>query len=255
MVTISAECRGIVVLLVVVAGKTGLTCGDLPCVWPMTSRTRGRRVFTIFMQPFGTRVAGFAIDHRLDFRLLKMACLAGHLHHRSRGIDSVTGDAVQWRPVACPVAKAAEDPIVGSFKRPWVPRLWASGGSGSEGKERSALRHRVAHGACNGEHLSGLVHMVVIMAPEASGPIAVAYVVRIGRPVYLHGGKDVSTVNGENSIDCLGNFSFLTLENIRIIPGIISFDEQTHLVLDFIGILVIFHQCIQGKLLDPGQSV
>jgi len=207
------------------------------------------------MQSFGTWVAGFAIDHRLDFCLLKMACFAGHLHHRRRGIDSVTGDAVQWRPVACPVTKTAEDSFVGSFKRPWVPRLWAGGGSGSKGKKRSALRHRVADGACTGEHLSRLVHMIVIMAPEASGPVAVPNIVGVSCPIYLHGGKDVSTVNGENSIDCLGDFSFLTLENIRIIPGVISFDEQTHFVLDFIGILIIFHQCIQGKFLDPGQSV
>lgn len=93
------------------------------------------------------------------------------------------------------------------------------------------------------------------MAPEASGPIAVANIVGVGCPVYLHRGKDVTTVNGENRVDCLGDLSLLTFENIRIIPGIISFNEQTHLVLDFIGILVIFHQCIQGKLLDPGQSV
>jgi hypothetical protein len=189
------------VFLVLMAGKTSVTGSDLPCVWPMASGARGRRVLTIFMQPLGTRVAGFAIDHRLDFCLLKMACFAGHLHHRSRGIDSVTGDAVQWRPVACPVTKTAEDPFVGSFKRPWVPRLWASGGSGSEGKERSALRHRVAHRARTGEHLSGLVHMVVIMAPEASGPVAVPNVIGISRPVDLHGWGDVTVINPEDGAE------------------------------------------------------
>jgi hypothetical protein len=73
MVTFPAEGRGIMVFLVLMAGETRVTGNDLPCVWPVASGARRRRVFTIFMQPFGTLVAGFAIDHRLDFRLLKMA--------------------------------------------------------------------------------------------------------------------------------------------------------------------------------------
>jgi hypothetical protein len=102
----------------------------------------------------------------------------------------------------------------------------------------------VAHRARTGEHLSGLVHMVVIMAPEAPGPVAVPNIVGVSCPVYLHRGKDIATVNGENSIHRLRDFLSLTLQNIRVIPGVISFDEQTHFVLDFIGILVVFHQCI-----------
>jgi hypothetical protein len=97
--------------------------------------------------------------------------------------------------------------------------------------------------------------MVVIMAPEAPGPVAVANIVGVSCPVHLHCGKDVATVNGENRVDCLGDLRSLTFENIRVILGVITFDEATHFVLEFIGIFVIFHQCIQGKLLDPGQSV
>ena len=133
----------------------------------------------------------------------------------SRSIDSVAGDAVQWRPVACPVAKAAEDPFVGSLKRPRVPGLRTRRGSRSKGKEGPALWHRVAHRTRTGQHLSGLVHMVVIMAPEAPGPVPVANIVRVSCPVYLHRGKDVATVNGENRVDCLCDLSFLTFKNIR----------------------------------------
>lgn len=111
------------VFLVLVAGETGVTSSDLPCVGQMTSSAGGCRVLTIFMQPFGILVAGLAIDHRHNLRLQKMACFAGHFHHRSRGINSVAGDTVQWRPVACPMAKTAEDPLVGPFKRPRVPGL------------------------------------------------------------------------------------------------------------------------------------
>ena len=106
-----------------------------------------------------------------------------------------------------------------------------------------------------GEHLSRLVHMLVIMAPEAPGPVAVPDIVGIGCPVYLHCGKNVTIVDGKNSGDRLRDFGFLTLENIRVILGIIPFDEHTHFLLDLIGILVTFHQCIQGKLLDPRQFV
>jgi len=66
-------------------------------------------------------VAGLAIDHRQNFRLLEMACFARHLHHRSRRVNPVAGDTVERRPVACPVAKAAEDSFMGSLKRPRMP--------------------------------------------------------------------------------------------------------------------------------------
>src|SRR5208337_2223592 len=112
MVTFPAERRDIMVFLILVAGEASVTGNDLPCVWRMASGARRRRMSTDFMQPLGTPVAGFAIDHRHNFRLLKMACFASHLHHGSRSIDSVAGDTVQWRAVACPVAKAAEDPFV-----------------------------------------------------------------------------------------------------------------------------------------------
>ena len=108
---------------VFVTGQTGIPCRHLPEVRPMASRAGRGRVLIIFMQPLGTLVAGLAIGHRQNFRLLKMACLASHFHHRCRGINSVAGNAVQGRSVACPVTKAAEDPFVGPLERPRVPGL------------------------------------------------------------------------------------------------------------------------------------
>ena len=243
------------VFLVLVAGEAGVTGNDLPCVRCVASGARRRRMSIDFMQASGTRVAGLAMDHRYDFRLLKMACFTSHLHHRSRSIDSMAGDAVQRRSIACPMAKAAEDPFVGSFERPGVPGLRARGGSRSEGEERSPLWHRVAHRARTREHLSRLVYMVVIVTPEAPGPVAVANIVWVSCPVHIHCGKDVTTIYGENRVDCLCDLISLMFEDVWVILGVISFDEQTHVVLDFISILVILDQCIQGKLLDPGQSV
>ncbi len=136
-----------------------------------------------------------------------------------------------------------------------MPGLSTRGGSGSEWEEGSALRHRVAHRTLAGKYLSRLVHMMVIMAPEAPGPVAVPDIVGVSCPVDLHRRKDVTTVDGEDGVDCLRDFGSLTLENIRIILGVISFDEQTDLILNPIGILVIIDQCIQGKFLDPGKFV
>jgi len=71
------------VFLVLVAGEAGVTGNDLPCVRRMAGGARRRRMAIDFMQSLRTRVAGFAIDHRDEFRLLKMARFASHLHHWS----------------------------------------------------------------------------------------------------------------------------------------------------------------------------
>ncbi len=111
------------VLLVLVAGETDVARNDFPCVGPMTSAARGCRVSAICMQTSGTPVAGLAIGHGQKFRLLKMTRFAGHLHHGSRRINFMAGDAVEWRPVSCPMAQATKNPFVGSFQRPWMPGL------------------------------------------------------------------------------------------------------------------------------------
>jgi hypothetical protein len=121
------------VFLVLMTGEASLTANDLPCVWLMASGARQRRMFTHFVQALGTPMAGFAIGHRQNFRLLKMACFALHLHHRSRGINSVTGDTVQGWPKACPMAKVAENPVVFPLQRPWMPRLGADRRDGPQG--------------------------------------------------------------------------------------------------------------------------
>lgn len=228
------------VFLVVMASKTGLTCGDLPRMWHMASGARGYGVSAIFMQPFRTPVAGLAIDHGLNFRLPKMACFTSHRHHRSRGIDFVTGDTIERRPVTCPVAKVAEDLFVFSFKLPWVPRFGTGRCSGSEGKQGPTLRHRVAHRASTGEHSARLAYMPIVMASEASGPVAMAYVVGIGHPVYLHGWKNVSVVDGENGVDGLANQGFLAFQDIWEILSVVFFDKSTYFILNLLPVIIVF---------------
>jgi hypothetical protein len=183
---------------VFMAGKTGLTCDDLPCMGHMAGSASCTGVVTLLMQLGEAAMTGSAADHGPDFCLPQVACFAVLRHHRSRGIDSVTGNAVQRGSVACPVAKVAEDPFVRSLKRPWVPRLRTCRCRRSEGKEGPALRHRVAHGACAGEYFARLTDMAIVMASEAARPIAVANVVGIGRPVYFHGWEDITVVNPED---------------------------------------------------------
>ncbi len=191
------------VFLVLMAVETGLARGDRPSMRPMTGGASPAGMVALFVELPEVAVAGLAIDHRLDLCLLEMARLAGHLHHGGRSIDSVAGDAVQGRPIACPVAKAAEDSSVNTFQRPWVPGLRARRRSGSEGKERPALRHRVAYRALTGKRFAFLAYMAIIMASEAAGPVAMTDVVGISRPVYFHGWKNITVINPEDGVDRL----------------------------------------------------
>ena len=104
-----------------------------------------------------------------------------------------------------------------------------------------------------GEHFARLTYMAVVMTSEASGPVTVSDVVWIGRPVNFHRGKDVSVVNGEDGIYGLFNLGFLILHNFRVVPGIISFDRLPDFFVDVLMIVILFYQCVQGKLLDPGE--
>ncbi len=210
-------------------------------------------MLTIFMQPFGTLVAGFALDHMLDLRFLEMTCLAALKHHRSRSVNSVTGNTVQRGPVTCPVTKVAEDLFVHSLKRPWVPGLCTCRCRCSEGEERAALRRRVAHRACAGKHLARLTYMAIVMASEASRPVAVANIIGISRPVYFHGWEDITLINPEDGVHCPVQISLLIREDLGEIFCIIGFDKVAHLFIDVLLLPVIFAQSIQGQFFDPGQ--
>ena len=78
---------------------------------------------------------------------------------------------------------------------------------GAQGCQRSPLRIGVANraGAC--QNFAGLTDMAIIMASKAAGPVAVTDVVWIGRPVYLHGEKNISVINGENGVDGMVDLS------------------------------------------------
>jgi hypothetical protein len=55
------------VFLVLMAGETGVTDSDLPCMRRMACVARERGVSTILMQSFGTGVAGLATYDGMSF--------------------------------------------------------------------------------------------------------------------------------------------------------------------------------------------
>lgn len=95
-----------------------------------------------------------------------------------------------------------------------------------------------------GEHLARLADMAIVMTSEASRPVAVADIVRVGLPVDFHCGKDVSVVNGEDGIYGLVNLSFLILHDLRVVPGVIFFDRLLDFVADVLMIAILFYQCV-----------
>ena len=114
------------------------------------------------------------------------------------------------------------------------------------------MRIGVANRAGTCENLAGLADMTIIMASKATGPVAVADVVRIGRPVYFHGGKYIPVVDSKDTVDGLINLSLLTFENIGEIFGVIFFDKLAYFFTYVVFSIVVFDQSIQRKLFDPG---
>lgn len=230
--------------LVVMAGETGLACSDHPRVGRVAADTGDLDVFTLLMQPGEVAVASPAIGHGLEFCFFKMACLAGHRHHRGGDVNSMTGNAVEGRPVTCPVAEVAEGRSVLSLQRPRMPGSQADGRRCPKGREWPTLRESVANGACARKDFALLAYMAIIMTSETSGPVAVTDIVGVGRPVHLHGREDVSFVNGKNRVDRLVNLGFLIFEDIRKVFGVVPFNKLTDPFLGALLILVIFHQSI-----------
>ena len=62
-------------------------------------------VLSLPVFPAELAMARPAVDDGLDFLLFEMAGVAGHRHHGRRRVDLVTGNTVQGRAVACPVAE------------------------------------------------------------------------------------------------------------------------------------------------------
>jgi hypothetical protein len=105
---LSTEVRRVMGFLVVMTGEAGLACRDLPRVGCVTAHTRDVAMFALFVQPTELGVTRLAVDHRFEFCFFKMACVAGHGHHRGGAVNFVTRDAVEGWPVTCPVAEIAE---------------------------------------------------------------------------------------------------------------------------------------------------
>ena len=64
------------VFLVLMAGETSLTRGNLPSMGHMAGRAGCSGVVALFVQGAEIVMTGPAVDHRLDFRLPEMACFA-----------------------------------------------------------------------------------------------------------------------------------------------------------------------------------
>ena len=110
----------------------------------------------------------------------------------------------------------------------------------------------MANRACTCQNFAGLTDMSIVMASKAAGPIAVTDVIRIARPVYLHGGKDIAVVNGKDGVDGLLDLSFLSFEHVRETLGVILFDKLANLITYFMLLFIVLDQSIQRKLFDPG---
>ncbi len=103
------------VFLVLVTGEAGLTCGHLPRVRGMATRTGKGSVLVYFVKTRDIRVTRPAFGHGFDFSFLEMACFTGLGHHRGRGANFVAGDAVQRRSITRSMAEVAENPLVFPF--------------------------------------------------------------------------------------------------------------------------------------------
>jgi hypothetical protein len=241
---VSTEVGSVMGFLVVMASEAGLACRDIPRMGRVAADAGKVDVFALLVQPTQLTVTRPAVEHGLEFCFLKMASLTGHRHHRGRGVNLMTGDAVKRWPVTCLVAEAAENRGVLSLQRPRMPGSQTNGCGCPKGGKWPTLRKSVANGAGARKDGAILVYVAIIVTSKTSGPVAVADIVGIGRPVYLHGRKDVSFINDTNRIDRLVNLSLLIFEDVREMFGVIPFNKLTDPFLRVLLIFVIFHQGI-----------
>ena len=149
-------------------------------------------------------------------------------------------NAVQRWSVARLVAEVAEDPFVFSFNRPWMPWFGTGRCGCSEREQRPALWHRVANRAYTGEYLARLTNMSIIMASETTRTVAMAYVVGIGCPVYLHGWEDISVINGGDVVNGLIEQALLMFQDIRGLFSVVFFDKSMYFIPYLLSFIVIF---------------
>ncbi len=222
--TVTAELGSMVIFLVTMTGEAGLSGGNRPNMGGMACRTIHLSVLPLVVFPGQFLVARLAVSKRFDLLLLKMARTASHGHHRSRRVDLMTGDTVEGRSVSCAVALVTEDLGMLSFQWPGMPGLHAARAGGSQRKERAALGHRVADRTGTGKHLASRVCVPVIVAPETPGPVAMADVIWISRPVYIHGREDIPIVYFKDRIDRPLELLFLALDDLWIVLRVVVLD-------------------------------
>lgn len=223
----STEGRGMMGFLVVMASEAVLACSDLPRMRGVTAHTGDFGMFTLVVQPPEVAVARPAVDHRLvEIRFFKVACLAGHRHHRSGGVNLMTRDTVERWPKTCPVTEVAEDRGMSALQRPRMPGSRAGGRKGPERHKRPPLGDRMANRTGSGENLTGLVHVMAVVASETPWPVTMTYVMGIGCPVDFHSEENAAVENGRNGIDGLIDLSFSIFKNLWVMFGVVLFNRS-----------------------------
>jgi hypothetical protein len=76
------------------------------------------------------------------------------------------------------------------------------------------------------ENLTGLVHVMTVVASETPGPVAVTYVMGIGCPVDFHSEEDAAIEDGRNGIEGLIDLIFLIFKNLWEMVGIVVFNNS-----------------------------
>lgn len=95
-----------------------------------------------------------------------------------------------------------------------------------------------------GEYLTRLAYMTVVMTSKTSRPVTVAYVVRIGRPVHLHGREDISAIDSDDGVNGLVDLGFLIPEDFWEVSGIVGLNRLLNGFFYILLIAVVFHQCV-----------
>lgn len=156
----------------------------------------------------------------------------------------MTRDAVERRPITRLVTEVTENSSVFALEWPWMPRLFMGWAGCPERHERTPLGNGMANRAGTGQDLAGLVGMVIVVATEAPRPVTMTNVVRIGRPVDLHGWKDISVIDYRYGSYRLIDLGLLLLQDIRVFLAVVSFNRLADGFANVLPVIVLLYQCV-----------
>ena len=219
----------------------------------MAGRAGCSDVVFFAVQPSKARMAGVATEHGMGFCLFQVTRCTGHRHHWGRCGNVMAGNTIQGWPVSCPVAEMAQDFSMRSPQGPRMPRLSAGNRRRTEGEKRFPLGDGMANRTGAGKNLARLVHVSIIVTPEATRPITMADIVGISCPVDIHAWEDIPVVDGQHGLDGLVELVPSLLQYIGV-SGVVVFDILTDFSMNVPCITVVSNQGIYRDLLDPGQS-